>query len=247
MPLYRDSANSSPNITQGLLGELEQFFGRSVSETDFAAYIYALLGGQSYTLRFWNQLETLCPRVPITKDSELFARVVKLGRKLIWLHTFAERFAEDDDNRIPQGTATTIKGVPSEENGYPVKFSYDETKSEISVGDGRFGPVSPKVWEFEVSGMKVVQSWLGYRMKTRRGRKSSELDDIRPKSWTPAMSDEFLELLWVLEATLDMEPNLEKLLDEVVAGSCFKGSELPMPSPEQKNGLKSVAGPGSLL
>jgi hypothetical protein len=66
-----------------------------------------------------------------------------------------------------------------------------------------FGPVAPEVWEFEISGLKAVQSWLGYRMKKRAGKKSSPLDDIRPERWTPKMTDELLELLWVLEATLD--------------------------------------------
>ena len=116
---------------------------------------------------------------------------------------------------MPKGDATTLKGVPTDQAGYPNKYSYDKTTKLISVGAGRFGPVAPEIWEFEVSGLKVVQSWLGYRMKDRKGKKSSPLDDIRPESWTAGMGDEFLELLWVLEATLDMEPELEKLLDKV--------------------------------
>jgi hypothetical protein len=60
------------------------------------------------------------------------------------------------------------------------------------VGNSRFGPVTPEVWEFEVSGLKVVQSWLGYRMKKRARKKSSLLDDIRPERWTARMSDESL-------------------------------------------------------
>jgi len=73
------------------------------------------------------------------------------------------------------------------------------------VGDGGFGPVAPAVWEIEVSGLKVVQSWLGYRMKKRPGKKSSPFDDTRPERWTARMSDAFLELLWALGSTLVME------------------------------------------
>jgi hypothetical protein len=115
------------------------------------------------------------------------------------------------------------------------------------VGDGRFSPVAPEVWEFEVSGLKVVQSWLGYRMKKRAGKKSSALDDIRPKRWTPKMSDELLELLWVLEATLAMEADLEKVLDKVVAGPCFTAAELPSPKPEERKAPGSVSAAGGLL
>ena len=106
--------------------------------------------------------------MPLTKDGKIFAEAVKLGRQLIWLHTYAERFrGSGRGEEVPKGKATTIKGVSSDPAQYPVKYSYDATKREISVGDGRFGPVAPKVWEFEVSGLKVVQSWLGYRMKKR--------------------------------------------------------------------------------
>ena len=248
IPLYRDAAASQPNVTLGLLDCLSGVLDMPVTVEDLAAYVYAMLGGQSYTTYFWNELETPGPRIPITKDSDLFQSAVTLGRHLIWLHTYAERFGDDDwENQVPKGSAKNIRGVPSGQTGYPTKFSYDLAKREISVGDGRFGPVSPEAWEFQVSGLKVVQSWLGYRMKDRTGKKSSPLDDIRPESWSPAMSDEFLELLWVLEATLGMEPELQKILGEVVAGPCFTADELPQPSDKERQPPKPDSGPGTLL
>ena len=93
-----------------------------------------------------------------------------------------------------------------------------------------------------------MQSWLGYRMKKRAGKKSSPLDDIRPERWTPKMSEELLELLWVLEETLAMEPELEKALDNVVAGPCFTAAELPQPKPEERSApASSVSAAGGLL
>jgi len=235
IPLYRDAESMSPNITDGLLELLAATFGFTPTPEDFAAYVHALLGGQSYTRRFWNELETPGPRVPLTRDADMFTAAATLGRRLIWLHTWAERFRGDDRGiEVPQGRATTIHGVSPEPARYPETFSYDEARREIRVGDGRFGPVAPDIWNFEVSGLMVVQSWLGYRMKVRKGRKSSPLDDIRPDGWTPAMSDQFLELLWVLEATLAMEPELEAMLDRVVAGPCFTDAELPVPTDAER-------------
>ena len=150
------------------------------------------------------------------------------------MHTYAERFRGDDrGDEVPKGKAATIKGVSSAPSAYPEQYGWVPAKQAITVGDGCFGPVSTEVWQFEISGFKVVQSWLGYRMKNRKGRKSSPLDDIRPERWTPRMSDELLELLWVLEATLAMEPQLEAALDQVVAGSCFTVSDLPYPQPDE--------------
>jgi len=186
--------------------------------------------------------------VPLTKDGATFAEVAKLGRKLIWLHTYAERFrGEDRGEEVPQGNATTTKGVPSDTAHYPAEYGYDSAKREIAVGDGRFGPVTPEVWEFEVSGLKIVQSWLGYRMRKRAGKKSSPLDNIRPERWTARMSDELLELLWVLESTLATEPELEKALDKVLAGPCFTAAELPTPKPEECRAPRSVSAAGALL
>ena len=61
------------------------------------------------------------------------------------------------------------------------------------------------------------------------------------------MSDEFLELLWVLEETLEMEPDLEKVLDTVVAGPCFTTDELPQPKPEERKPPKARSAAGVLL
>jgi len=235
IPLYRDATGTDPNVTAGLLDMLGKAYGDTPTAEDVAAYVYAILGGQSYTRRFWNELETPGPRVPLTKDAALFAAAAKLGRRLIWLHTYAQRFqGEGRGDELPSGNAKIIKGVSDSPAAYPDSYSYDGEKREILVGDGRFGPIPSEIWEFEVSGLKVVQSWLGYRMKKRAGKKSSPLDDIRPERWTPRMSDEFLELLWVLEATLAMEPDLEKLLGNVVEGQCFTAAELPIPTDAER-------------
>ena len=108
IPLYRDAAGTEPNVTAGLLAALGKEHGSAPSAEDLAAYVYALLGGQSYTKRFWNELETPGPRVPMTKDGATFADAVKLGRKLIWLHTYAARFqGPNQGDEVPNGKATT--------------------------------------------------------------------------------------------------------------------------------------------
>lgn len=248
LPLYRDAAGAVPNVTAGLLEQLGTAHGNVPSAEDLAAYVYAVLGGPSYARQFWNELETPGPRVPLTKDGLIFADAVKLGRKLIWLHTYAQRFQGPGRGAdVPKGTATTLKGVPSSPAQYPTDYSYDPAKQEISVGSGRFGPVKSGVWEFEFSGLKVVQSWLGYRMKIRAGKKSSPLDHIRPEQWTPRMSDEFLELLWVVEETVAMEASLEALLKKVVAGPCFVGTDLPQPKPEERKLSSTAVASGGLL
>ncbi len=76
-----------------------------------------------------------------------------------------------------------------------------------------------EVWSFSLSGFEVVKSWLAYRLRDRSGKKSSPLDDIRPERWT--FDGELLNLLWVLDHTVDLQPPLAALLEKVLAGELF--------------------------
>ena len=94
--------------------------------------------------------------------------------------------------------------------------------------------MSLAVWEFSVSGYDVLKGWLAFRMKARSGRKSSPLDDIRPEAWDVSLSQELRELLWVLEATVQMQPQLNAVLARVVAGPVVPGAQLPQPTAAEK-------------
>jgi len=234
MPLWRNAEATEPNVTLGLIELLRAIFGSVVSPEDLFAYAYAVLGGTSYTERFADELSIPGPRLPLTKDGDVFRRGVGLGRRLIALHTYGERFGDALPGGRLGGTAKSRIGVAQTADGYPERFEYNDATHELHVGEGRFGPVEPTVWAYEVSGLRVVRSWLGYRMKERAGRSSSPLDDIRPERWTQEMSRELLELLWVLEATVAMEPELQAFLDAVVAGPLFTADELPTPTDEER-------------
>jgi len=82
--------------------------------------------------------------------------------------------------------------------------------------------------------LQIVKSWLGYRMKDRKGKKSSPLDDIHPESWTSEFTDELLRLLSILEHSLAMQPRLTALLDEVCAGPLLLAEDLPPVPPAMR-------------
>lgn len=231
VPLYGAAAASEANILPGLLELLSSTYGKhkQVTPEDFLAYVYGALAQPAFTARFHKELETRELRVPITKDAALFAKVRDAGARLLWLHTYGERFVPKGKKRgqVPRGAAKCTKAVPGHADGYPEDFDYNENTRTLRVGEGEFAPVSPAVFTFEVSGLKVVQSWLKYRMKKGAGKKSSPLDDIRPERWTSQFTTELLELLWVLEATVEGYPEQAKLLEAVITGECFHAEELP--------------------
>ncbi len=231
IPLWRDAEATEANITQGLLEPISQTHGTLISAEQFFAYVYGVLAQPAYVKRFWDELELPPPRLPITKDPDLFTRVAEHGARLIYLHTYGERFGgPDDDGLVPQGDARSTKAVSQEE--YPAGFEYDPSTMILRVGDGEFAPVAPEVWEYSVSGLEVVRSWLNYRKREPAGRKSSPLDEIRPERWE--FTEELLELLWVLEATIALGSKGAALLEEVCESDLFTADELPVPTPKER-------------
>jgi len=236
VPLYRDAQGKEANTVPDLLDLLAKTYGRKATPEDFLAYVYGVLGQPAFTERFADELGTRELRVPITKDAGLFRKVRDVGARLLWLHTYGERFVPKGKHRgsVPKGKARCTKAVPPDADNYPEKFEYNDATKTLHVGAGEFAPVEPEVYEFEVSGLKVVQSWLGYRKKKPKGKKSSPLDKINPETWPTEFTDELLELLWVLEATVAGYPAQAKLLSAVVKGPCFKADELPAVPPESR-------------
>jgi len=237
IPLYRDRDGKHPNVTKGVPEVLARSWGFVPDALDLAAYCYGLMATGAYTERFWNELEHNAPRVPLTRDPELFREVAELGRELLWLHTFAERCRDPARGRgadIPHGTARLAKAIPPDPAAYPEDYAYDAATRTLRVGGGVIESVAPEVWAFQVSGLRVLDSWLGYRMRERKGKKSSRLDDIRPEVWEPWMTEELLRVIWILERTLDVEPKARELLARVCTEACFAADELPKPSDDER-------------
>ena len=245
IPLWRDAEAAEPNVTGGLLATLESELGFEVKPQDLFAYCYALMASPHYVERFSEELTIPGPRVPLTKDPALFRQGAALGAELIWLHTYGERFSEPGSHAVLQGSARCTRPVGETTADYPDHFEYNESRQTLRVGAGEFGPVRPEVWEFSVSGFQVVKSWLGYRMREGAGRRSSPLDEIRPTRWTAQFTLELLELLWVLEGTVERWPALAELLESVVAGECFGADELPVPEAGEREAPRVRRGIGS--
>ena len=241
IPLWRHANAAHPNLPVHLLTELSNQLGVQLSAEDFFAYTYAVLSAPDYVNTFSAELIVPGPRLPITTKAALYRHAVRYGRKLIWLHTYGERFVPvgEQSGRLPAGSAKSIKGIPTAADAYPETFTWlahakDDSQGVLHVGAGQLGPVSRAVFEYSVSGFEVVKKWLAFRMKIRAGKKSSPLDDIRPTSWTVEMSHELRQLLWVVEATVAMQPELNRLLKEILAGHIVAGDELTQPTANER-------------
>lgn len=244
IPLYRD-AQRTPNADPRLLEAVGEAQGAEdpVAVEALFSYAYAVLAGTDYTARFAEELKSPGPRVPLTADAQRFAEVAKFGRELLWLHTYGERFAE---GRGPLLVPTIVVEGDLTLPERPSDVKYDAAKQSLKVGRGAVSGVTSDVWAFEVSGMPVVKKWLGYRTARGAGRaatSSSPLDHIRPTEWLDEWTTELLELLSVLQRTVDLQPAGVELLDRILAGPMIQASELPQPPPELRQPPGSSRGP----
>ncbi|KAA3435950.1 type ISP restriction/modification enzyme [Rufibacter hautae] len=240
IPLWKDVDATIPNITETLLENISKQLGEDISPKSLLSYCYSLLSQPEYTSLFSEELINPGLRVPITKDLKIFKKASEIGERLLFLHTYAERFIGENEikGQVPPGLALCTKAVPTNKEEYPEDFSYDEYTLTLKVGKGEFSPVAREIYEFSISGWDVVKKWLSYRMKGSAGKLSSPLDDILPEIWTADYTKELLELLWILEHTIALYPLLKDLLTEVINSNCFNESELPKPKEVEKYSLK---------
>lgn len=218
-PMWRNAAATDANLGPVLLDRLVDVLGDGLDAEAIVQYLYGIGGTASYSERFAEELAIAAGPVhlPITKDRALFDEGAALGRELLAWHTWGERYASDP---LPLGPASEVVPI----TGKPERFSYDAASQVLMVGSGSIAPVSPEVWDFEVSGMKPLQKWLGYRMAKRQGRTSSPLDAITYEEWT--FTDELLLVISILQHTADLTPRAAGLLDRVLAGDLFSAEEL---------------------
>lgn len=226
VPLWRDATAHEPNLSRGVRVALERVLG-TLDPNDPFAYVYGLGGTQTFRETFSGPLSEQKGhiRVPITKDRGLFDEVSKFGRTLLSWHTFGERYAREQ----PTGSAKVVTPI----KGRPDRFTFDRNKQELTVGVGKVSNVTPEVWAFEVSGLRVLQSWLDNRSASGSGRTSSPLDAIRYEQWE--FTDELLLIIWILQYTVDVTPQAQSLLERVVAGDVFLASELPQPTDAERS------------
>lgn len=240
IPLWRDATGTDPNITTGVIELLSKTHGGSLSPENLFAYCYGILATPMYVETFWDELTIPGIRIPITKDKRLFKKMTTLGRQLIWLHTFGERFVPKgkQPGKVPSGKAKCKVGTPTTWEKYPDASFFNPDTKELYVGEGVFSNVRKEVWEFSVSGLEVVKSWLAYRMRKRAGKKSSLLDDIRPSGWE--FDGELLDLIWVLEGTIDLLPQVTATFQQILGSDVFVASDFPEPADIEREGPKAA-------
>jgi hypothetical protein len=234
LPLYRGPDRSSPNLPAELSGVLQRSIRLKAppSPEDIASYIFALLSSPAYEQVFRTELGERVARVPITAHPDIWSDAVELGRSLLvaatdgrWNPTSAP---------IDLITPCTWTALPTTAPSRPRAIGYDEESATLTVGDGILTGVPREVWDYKVSGWPVLQRWLESRSASGRGKKSSDLDDIRFTDWLPEWSTELLSLVSRLHFICEAQPRQAELLTRVLENQLVPTSDLPQPTDAER-------------
>ena len=249
-PLWLDPGGTVSNIVPGLLEHLAERYAGTVTAEDLFAYLAAVLSHPGYTLTFAADLAVPGLRVPLTADSDAFRRAVAIGKRVLWLHSYGQRYYDSTDDRpkrpprMPHDRAPHVLGgypIPADAEHMPDTLGYDKDKQELIVGSGHIGNVTPRMREYDLSGVNVLDKWFSYRSRNRQRptigtRRSSLLQQIQATAWQAEYTSELIDLLNVLGLLIDLEPGQAELLNEISSGPLVSVDELtathvlPVPS-----------------
>ncbi len=230
-PLWADARATQPNLKTQALHLLARTYGEPVGPEDLFAYMAGVMAHPAFTARFAADLIQPGLRLPLTADAALFAQAAALGREVVWLHSYGERFADPAAGRpkgpprLPAGQRPTMpkKGeIPSA--SLPDTMDHDAAMNRLHVGEGHIDNVSKAMWDYEVSGKQVLWHWFSYRKADRSRpmigdrRPPSPLEKIQPEGWLADYTSDLINLLNVLGRVIALEPAQASVLDAICAG-----------------------------
>lgn len=245
-PLWADAKAMQSNIRADVLTALANTYGAPISPEDLFAYIAGVMAYPAFTTRFASDLKRPGLRLPLTADANLFTQAAALGREVVWLHTYGERYADPKAGRpkgaprLPKDRAPRIPAggmIPGAPEPLPDRMDYDAGTQRLHVGQGFIDCVTPAMRAYDISGKNVLDQWFSYRRRDRSKpiigdrRPPSPLEKIQPDGWLAEYTSDLIDLLNVLGRLIALEPTQAALLEAICDGPLIPGSDIaPQPA-----------------
>ncbi|MEB8339910.1 type ISP restriction/modification enzyme [Streptomyces endophyticus] len=214
-PLYRRPGGAEPNVAPGLLTHLSGAYDQEVTAAELFAWI--LVAGARDGSRDI--------RVPLPDDADVWARGVELGRRVLWLE---RRGTETERPKLPGGRRPYVRApLPAR----PTEILYDREEEALLVGDGRVSPVPAAAWDFQVSGVRVLEQWFVRRTEPAE---PGTLAALRPATWPQPWTSQLLELVSALTLLAELGPPQDELraaalADPLTTKDLERARVLPVP------------------
>jgi predicted helicase len=186
-----------PNINPEFLKALAEKLGLSqagpqglphgVTPEDIFHYAYAVFHSPTYRTRYAEFLKIDFPRLPLTRNRDLFFRLAALGGNLVTLHLMESPKLNDLITEFP------VKGTDTVE-----KVQYNDKDDRVWINPAQyFGGVPAAVWNFHIGGYRVCEKWL----KGRKGRKLT-YEDTRHYQQIIVALDETIRLMTEIDGVI---------------------------------------------
>ena len=224
-PLWdRRHGPTAHNLSPSLLAGLAAAYGVPIGPEAVFDAVTALLSATSYTRRFAWDLEEAFPHIPFPAQADIFAEAAAVGAEIRALQAFARAPGGRFQSARLEGRATGVTlGVPPIRDAFAERG--DGTGSVALQEDQslRLARVPQRVWEFAVSGYRVLPRWL-------LARNGEALD--------AALQRAILDVAWRIEELLHWFDAADAVLDRAVARPLTRAAlGLPVPGNQRARGL----------
>jgi hypothetical protein len=182
-----------PNISDEFYSKVEFMLRYKPTPEAIFNYIYAILHSPTYRSRYAEFLKGDFPRVPLTRNVDLFRQLGELGEQLVNLHLMKSPILNQTSSSFINNGGGCIVDA-----GHP---KYESGKVVINKQKDCFMDVPEAVWNFHVGGYQVCQKWL----KDRKGRTLSQ-DDIEHYQKIVVALGQSIDLMAKIDAAIPNWP-----------------------------------------
>ena len=179
------------NIKREIIDLLASFYKNSISPEEIFYYIYAVLYSNIYRQKYLEFLKIDFPRVPFTKNYELFKKLSQLGKELIDIHLLQSSSLDKTLAKFEgKGELSLVK-----------KIIYNQKEKRVYINENQFfANVEPEVWNYFIGGYQVLNKWL-------KDRKERSLTDEEIKT--------YIKIISALSQTILIQKEIDKLYPKV--------------------------------
>jgi predicted helicase len=208
-----------PNISPELFAALSEVYkkeptpvvkSRFIGEEIFY-YIYAVLYSNTYRTKYAEFLKIDFPRIPFTKDYELFGKMAEYGERLVDLHLSA---CSGDFSRSLQGQKrlkfacglnhrlqVPLAKFQGKGDNKVEKLRYDGKEGRVYINQSQyFEGIAEEVWQYQIGGYQVCDKWL----KDRKGKPLS-LEEMK----------QYCKIVTSLQKTIEIQEEIDNIYPEV--------------------------------
>jgi len=185
-----EKEKKEPNVNSLLIKKISDIFKHDFTPEDVFFYVYSLLFSEDYRVKYADFLKLDFPRIPFTKDYDLFVEMSNLGKRLVDLHLLK---SSELDLPVSKFHGKGDCGVR--------KIKYDEEEGRVYINrDQYFDGILPDTWDYQVGGYQVCRKWL----KDRKKRILS-LEEIR----------HYCRIVTSLKKTMEIQDEIDDIYSEV--------------------------------